>query len=160
MKLLAVPSRRQNKNVLESKHQVLRDIFSRIKECNSQAVRTDQMLIQQVFRVSNNLHGNNLFSSYEIAKGYTLPTTGDRVLLKVPDELIKAHDELRMKRKLNLILRSKSVDLPAVSVGDLVDIFEKQSHQKRAIWIGPKKVLQVTACHLSWTTWQDCHSSI
>ena len=53
--LLPVPSRRHNKNVLESKHRVLRDIFNRIKECNSTSDSTDQMVIQQVMRIANNL---------------------------------------------------------------------------------------------------------
>ena len=48
---------------------------------------------------------------------------------------------LKAKRKLNLILKSKAVKLPPISVGDLVDVYVKLSHQKRGKWIGPKKVL-------------------
>lgn len=140
MKLLPVPSRRHNKNVLESKHRVLLDIYTRIKENNSDTVCTDQMMIQQVFRVANNLYENDVVSAYELAKGYTLPLTGDRALLSVPTELIEAHNVLKAKRKLNLILRSKAIELPSVSVGDLVDIFVKLNHQKWGRWIGPKKV--------------------
>ena len=141
MNLLPVPSRRHNKNVLESKHRVLRDIFNRIKECNSTSDSTDQMVVQQVMRIANNLYGNDVVSSYELAKGYTLPLVEDRVMLQVPPDLIEAHNVLKAKRKLNLILKSKAVKLPPISVGDLVDVYVKLSHQKRGKWIGPKKVL-------------------
>ena len=66
-------------------------------------------------------------------------------MLKVPPELIDAHKVLKAKRKLNLILRSKAVKLPSISVGDLVDVYVKLIHQKRGNWIGPKKLLYIDA---------------
>lgn len=101
------------------------------------------MVIQQVMHVSNNLYGNDIVSSYELAKGYTIPLTEDRSMLQVPKEKIDAHNVLKAKRKLNLILRAKSVNNPSISIGDLVDVFIKLSHQKRGKWTGPKKVLSV-----------------
>lgn len=73
MKLLLVPSRRHNKNVLESKHRVLRDIFVRVKEFNSIAYSTDQMIIQMVMRIANNLYDNDVVSAFELDKGYIIP---------------------------------------------------------------------------------------
>ena len=61
-KLLLVSSRRHNKYVFESKHCVLHDIFNRTKTCTSSNNSTDQMMAQNVFRVSNNLYGNDIVS--------------------------------------------------------------------------------------------------
>ena len=60
-------------------------------------------------------------------------------MLEAPREIIEAHNVLKAKRKLNLILSSKALKTPSISVGDLVDVFVKLSHQKWGRWIGPKK---------------------
>ena len=38
------------------------------------------------------------------------------------------------KRKLNLILKVKSITVPSVKIGDLVQVFTKLQHQERGKW--------------------------
>ena len=91
--------------------------------------------------IANNLNGSDVVSSYELAKVHTLPLVEDRVMLQVLSDLIEAHNVLKAECKLNLILKSKAVKLPPISVGDLVDVYVKLIHQKRGKRVGPKKVL-------------------
>lgn len=66
---IALPPRRHNKNVLESKHKILRDIYIRLKHCNDIGnFVTEDIIIQQTFRISNDLYGNDVMSSHELAK--------------------------------------------------------------------------------------------
>ena len=69
-------------------------------------------------------------SSFELAKGYTLPPYEDSCMLEVFPQIIGAHNVPKAKRKLNLFLRSKAVKTLSISVGDLVNVFVKLSHQK------------------------------
>lgn len=46
------------------------------------------MVIQKVMRIANNLYGDDIVSSYELAKGYTIPSTEYLSMIEVPSELI------------------------------------------------------------------------
>ena len=70
-------------------------------------------------------------SLFELAKGYTLPLGEDSSMLEAPREIIEAYNVLKAKCKLHLILRSKAVKTPSTSVGDLVHVLVKLSHQER-----------------------------
>jgi len=138
-----IPPRRHNKNVIESKHRIIRDIFLRLKVSNEELSVPSKIpiLIQQAIRISNDLYGNDTMSSTELAKGYSRPIrTGDKPVL-VPEEIRTAHEVLIAKRKLNLILRSKSTSDIDVSPGDLVEVYLKKQHEKRGKWSSAKPVL-------------------
>ena len=129
---IALPPRRHNKNFLESKHKILRDIYIRLKHCNDIGnFVTEDIIIQQTFRISNDLYGNDVMSSHEIAKGYSRPVMSGGPPLSVPDELYRAHETLIAKRKLNLILRSKPSMSTPIKVGDMVEVFIKLQKEKR-----------------------------
>ena len=132
-----VPSRRHNKNVLESKHKVLRDIYMRLGNENNDCPR---ILIQHMFRISNLLYGNDVMSTYELAHG-TCPSVMGNQIISIPDELQEAHRELKAKRKLKKVLSSKSVQDIPVHAGDIVDVFVKLENQKRGKWLREKSVL-------------------
>ena len=134
-----IPARRHNKNVLESKHRVIRDIFLRLSD--HQENTNEGLLIQQAIRISNDLYGNDVLSAHELAKGYTRPIDKKVVPSLIPDELLKAHEVLIAKRKLNLILRSKPTKDVPLSVGDQVQIFIKLPNEKRGKWSGSRPVL-------------------
>ncbi len=103
VKLLPIPARRHNKNVFESKHKVLRDIYTRISYEDKDT--SPDLLIQRMFRISNLLYGNDCLNAYELAHGYTPSLlVGERV--PVSTDLWKAHDEIKAKRKLKKILTS------------------------------------------------------
>ena len=86
-----VPPRRHSKNVLESKHRILRDIYLRLKSERPDDDR--RLFVAKMFRISNDLYGNNLASSHELAKGYTRPVSHDSPNV-IPSEIIKAQKEL------------------------------------------------------------------
>lgn len=134
-----VPPRRHSKNVLESKHRTLRDIYLRLKDADPDA--SERLRVAQMFRISNDLYGNDVASSNELAKGYTRPIA-DTGLHPLPQEIQDAHQELIAKRKLNAILRSHAVTEPSIKVGDVVQIFVHHEHQKRGTWSEAQPVLK------------------
>lgn len=141
---VALPPRRHNKNVIESKHKIIRDIYIRLKDQaeseNAKSVNVKN-LIQHAIRVSNDLYGNSVMSAQELAKGYTRPVTPDTPTINIPNEIRQAQEKLQARRKLNLILNSKSTSDIPTSVGDQVEVFVKQGHEKRGRWLSPRPVL-------------------
>ena len=59
------------KNVIESKHKTMRDIFLRIKSNNADFSET--AAAQQAIRISNELYGNETCSSHKLDKGFIRP---------------------------------------------------------------------------------------
>ncbi len=110
-----IPARRHEKNVLESKHKIIRDIFIRLEsesDPSSEAMRAQQAII-----ISNDLCGNDVCSAYELSKGFSRPIETGTTPKIIPVEIMKARDAVMAKRKINLILRSKSnSDLPLKTV--------------------------------------------
>lgn len=134
-----LPPRRHNKNVIESKHRILRDIYLRLKNANPD--QDNHILVQHVFRVSNVLYGNNKLSAYELAKGHTYPVDSSVQPFKIPEDILKAQKCLQAKRKLTLVLNSKSVQDKSVQVGDMVEVFVKHGKEKRGKWTEALPVL-------------------
>ena len=93
-----IPARRHNKNVLESKHKIIRDIFLRIKSEDGNI--SDTLAAQQSIRISNDLYGNDLCSSYELAKGFTRPVESGKIPKTIPQDILKARDILLAKESL------------------------------------------------------------
>lgn len=131
-----LPPRRHNKNVLESKHKIIRDVFIRLKE-ESTVERKEwetSLITQQAIRISNDLYGSDVLSAQELAKGYARPIQNEVIPKQLPQELVDAHQTLLAKRKLTLILRSKTFAESPIAVGDLVQILIKKEHEKRGKW--------------------------
>ena len=139
-----IPPRRHNKNVIESKHRIIRDVYLRLKS-DTKAIdeKMDRLLVQQALRISNDLYGNDVCSANELAKGYTRPIQSGEYPATVPEEIVNAHDQLLAKRKLTRILRSKACTESAIQTGDLVQIYIKEQHAKRGNWSSPKVVLSI-----------------
>lgn len=127
-----LPPRRHNKNAIESKHKIIRDIYLRLKgnQAEHSAVN-EQLLVQQAMRVSNDLYGNDVFSAHELAKGYTRPVTQDSYPAIVPDGIIQARNDLVAKRKLTKTLKSRAITEHGLMVADLVQVFIKKQIDKR-----------------------------
>ncbi len=115
-----IPARRHNKLALESKHKILRDIYIRLRKANPQ--ESFHRLCTRTFMISNDLYGNGTLSVYESVKGYTRPVDPKVSPINVPQEIKTAQEEIIAKRKLNLILRSKALHMPALDVGDVVEV--------------------------------------
>ena len=60
---VVVPTRMHSKNVLESKHRILRDIYLRLKPDSPD--EDPVLLVAKMFRVSNDLYGNSVASAHE-----------------------------------------------------------------------------------------------
>ena len=60
-----ISARRHNKNVLESNHKIIRDIFLRLKSEYGNISET--LAVQQSSRISNNLYGDELCAFCELA---------------------------------------------------------------------------------------------
>ena len=133
-----VPPRRHSKNPCEPKHRVIRDVYLRLISENPTFDK--RLLMTTAIRISNDLYGNTLASAHELAKGYTRPVSGNKPI-PLPDEIRCAHEELVAKRKLNLILKSKSIIELPISVGDIVEIYVKRQNDKRGKWSEPLPVL-------------------
>ena len=99
------------------------------------------LLVSKMFCFSNDLYGNNIASAHELANGYTRPVTHDFPKC-LPLEIRKSQDEPLAKRKLNLILSSKSINDCRVRVGDIVQVYTRLQNQKRGSWSEPKPVLE------------------
>lgn len=137
-----LPPRRHSKNVIESKHRIIRDIYLRLKSSTEDhSTQSDKVLIYQALRISNDLYGNDVMSASELAKGYTRPVFNGKTPILVPDEIINAHQILKAKRKLTMILRSKICKQERFTPGQLVQVFIKQGKEKRGKWTGDKPVL-------------------
>lgn len=138
----ALPPRRHNKNVIESKHRFIRDVYLRLKvAAENDPNDTKTVLVQQAIRITNDLYGNDVASAHELAKGYTRPVINGSVPSCVPSEILDAHANLLAKRKLTLILRSKATAYEDFSPGSVVQVFIKTGKEKRGKWSGNKVVL-------------------
>ena len=130
-----IPASRHNKNVLESKHKILRDIYLRCKDDDSNV--NEKQIAQQSIRMSNELYGSEVCSAFELAKGFTRPIQPGSELKFVPDGVINARDTLIAKRKLNLTLISISTSDIPVKIGDMVQVFRKLQNETRGNWSNP-----------------------
>ena len=82
--------------------------------------------VAKMFGISNDLYGNNIASAHELAKGYTRPVVHDAPS-EVSSDIRFAQQELPARRKLNLILKSKSIHEKPIHVGDQVQTNSKLS---------------------------------
>ena len=125
-----IPAGRHNKDVIESKHKIIRDIFLHIK--TSLPEFSETLAAQQAIRISNDLYGNDVCSSHELAKGFTRPIESGSLPKIIAKDVEKAREIPIAKRKLNLIVKSKSTTVTPVRIRDLVQVFIKLQHEKGA----------------------------
>lgn len=137
------PARRYNKNAIESKHKIIRDIF--LKLSFEKPEELGPLYAQQALRITNDLYGNDVVSATELAKGYTRPIESGVLQRGLPAYIVSAHDTLVAKRKLTKILRSKTTQDEHVSPGDMVEVFIKRENEKRGKWSAAKPVLEFDA---------------
>ena len=136
-----IPPRRHNKNVLEYKHRIIRDVYLRLKDTKKdQDTPNESLFVQQALRIST-LYGNEVMSAHELAKGYTYPIVIGTSPVPVPDEIVSVQEQLTAKRKLTRIMRSKAIKDEPVVTGDLVENFIKHDKEKRGSWTSPRPVL-------------------
>lgn len=82
--------------MIEPRHSVIRSIFLRLRNVDPQ--KSAAVFSIQAMQISNDLYGNDVVSSFELAKGFTRPIRSDRDVNAVPDDVIEAHVNLSSKR--------------------------------------------------------------
>lgn len=131
-----MPPGRHSKNAKEFKHNIIRSIFLRLNE-DAGTDFDSKLAAYKAVSISNDLYGNDAMSAFESAKGFRSPVAAERSDTVVPDDIRDARDQLQARRKLALILRSKAVKEVPLSVGDLVEVYQKKEHEKRGEMVRP-----------------------
>lgn len=85
---------------------MIRSIFLRLL---SEFSINARLCALQAVRISNDLYGSDVLSSFEMAKGFTRPSRAWSSALKVDQGIIDAQLQLEAKRRLTKILRSKVI---------------------------------------------------
>ncbi len=112
---------------MESKHGVLRGIYARLK--HAAPGESLSRKVAKTFRILNDLYENGVMSAYESAKGFTRPIIPSSTAKNVPEDIRIAQEELIAKPKLNLMLRSKTIRDPKLSIGYMVQVTSKWKSQ-------------------------------
>lgn len=99
----------------------------------------------QAVTISNDfkLYGSDHFPSYDMTKGFNKPLTYSNHPIPIPDEIIAAHETLKAKRKLNIILRYLNFNVPSISVEYLVQVLAKNSNEKRGKWLSARSATSI-----------------
>lgn len=140
--LKLVPPRRHNKNILEPKHRIIRNIFSRLRDSNPEA--DARMLAFSAVRISNDMYGSDTLSAFEMCRGITKPIAKFISPVAIPQNLIESHQKIIAKRKLNMILRSKAIDTKMpVKIGDSVQVFVRNAANNRGKWLSPRPIVEI-----------------
>lgn len=61
-----IPPKRYNKNVQNSKHRIITDIYICLKMQSENSTTSDCLLEQRSLRISNYLYGNDVMSTKEL----------------------------------------------------------------------------------------------
>lgn len=88
--------RKRKKNVLEPKHRVIPDNCLHLRSAKWNT--SDQLLVLQKLRVSDDLYESDIMPEDELARRYTIPIVPDQFPIKVPKEIISVHDHMIAKR--------------------------------------------------------------
>lgn len=140
-KVRPIPPNRHQKNMLEPRHGPIRFTFIRLRHASPETLV--QVLALRSVRVSNDLYISDVISAYEAAKGYTRPIHPYVSPVPVDRELLEAHSNLVARRKLTRILRLHSLTDQNFRLGDLVQVYQKQGHQKRGKLLSPRQAIDI-----------------
>lgn len=122
-------------------HAVILSIFLRLR--HAEPLITADILAIQAVRISNDLYGTDVISSFEMAKGLHRPVIGDAEVKSVPHEIVEAHVDIKARRKLNRILRSHSHEYGPFKICDMVQVYVKADNTKRGSWSSARIILSI-----------------
>lgn len=87
------------------------------------------------------MYGNHTVSALEMAKGFTRHSEGKPVASS--QEILDADLNIKSRRKISMILKSKSIKEVPLPIGVSVKGFQRPKKGKRGQWSIPKKVLSL-----------------
>lgn len=119
---------RQFKNVLESKHGIIRSIFLRLLTAENPPLPV--LADQRYIRISNVLYVSGTYSDFEMANVFSRPLAN--IFQPIIYDIFEAQKVLPNKKKQARILRAKSNTDIQISPGDLVEPFVLLEGQ---IWV-------------------------
>lgn len=119
-----VPRGRHSENMMESRHNVVRSTYLRLKEDTGDN-HNATLASYRAITISNDLYGNDTLSAFEMAKGFTKPVMLKTTRVSIPEEVAMAQDKLKASRKLALIHKSKAAKELPIAMGDVVAIYQK-----------------------------------
>lgn len=96
------------------------------------------IIAQQVVRCYNDVYGSDKLSAYEMVKEFSLAISSSAS--PICYELIIAQKQLQAKRKLNLILPTKSQTIIYALRGDIVVVYVKTGKNKLGCWLSYQQV--------------------
>lgn len=135
-----VPRQRHSPNPLECKHGIIRSIFLKLR-IGEPNVNNEVHALRSV-TISNDLYVNDVMSSFELETEITKPVI-DSTVYPISDYVVNAQAQLQARRKLAIILKSKSIEEISVTAGDLIEVFSKTGMDKKGNWSVPKTVSSV-----------------
>lgn len=121
-----VPPQRHSKNVLESRHSSIRNIFRRLRKHDG--ILPLEIATQRALRIPNDLYGPNIISAFEMTHGFTR---------LIGDTINRVTHNWSTRRTYSLhnenghVLSSSVFHDESVAVGDIFDVFVKQHNRKR-----------------------------
>lgn len=81
--------------------------------------------------IPNDLYGNETMSAFKPAKSFTKPVASALQEFIVSVNVCEAKEKMQALLKFALIIRSKKIQELPISGGDIVEVFQKNEHEKR-----------------------------
>ena len=141
IKLSPIPARRHNKvGVVERKNRVVKDVLERLdSDPNYDGYSFESRLSLTEF-ISNVMYGNQVASSFEMARGFT-PGIGGLAPQPIPNTIRVAYEETQARRLLKRIMKSRPAQKSSQNMyeeGERVLVLIPGGPRKRGKWMETK----------------------
>lgn len=114
--------------MLGRRQDIIRAIYLRIR--NAAPDSNPALQAATVVRIMNEMCGSDTLLSFELGRGYSEATDDSFMPIEAPGDLIQSYNEIVTKRKLTLMLPSKTIKNSAVYADDIVQVFVKHKIEK------------------------------
>ena len=101
-----VPPGRHSKNAIESKHNIIRGIFLRMKEDAGKDF-DPTLTAYKAVSISNDLYGNDTMSAFQMVKGFCNPVAANPIDTVVPEDVRDARDQLQLQIVAHFALKGR-----------------------------------------------------
>lgn len=88
---------------------------------------------------------NDVVPTFEVPQKFLRSIIAGQNIKTIPDDIVKAHEELQALSFLNAILRSEASRMFPQFIGDDVRVFRRIGNEKRVKWSTPTPVLNVNS---------------
>lgn len=60
-----------------------------------------------------------------------------------PKDVVDSYNTLQVQRKLILIMKSKSITIIPLNIGDIIEVYQQKEKEKLGTWSQPKTILNI-----------------